>query len=97
MATGAEKQIHKSNVIVTAIWFSANGSYLNSDYGLLSLNLEPSYSLNNLIFVHEKWISRNGQDLIWLPPQYRATCVLATESTVILGHQSGALTFLWLA
>ncbi|KAL4950089.1 WD40-repeat-containing domain protein [Aspergillus filifer] len=96
-ATGAEKQIYKSNVIVTAIWFSANGFCLNSDRGLISLNLDASYTSNNSIFVHEKWIFQNGRRLMWLPPQYRATCVLATESTVILGHQSGALTFLRLA
>ncbi|KAL4900389.1 hypothetical protein BDW74DRAFT_170798 [Aspergillus multicolor] len=95
-ATGAEKQIQKFNVMVTAIWFSADGSCLNSDRGSFSLKLDASYSLKNSIFVHEKWIFRNGRHLIWLPPQYRATCVLATESTVILGHQSGALTFIWL-
>ncbi|KAL4734345.1 hypothetical protein BDV11DRAFT_212893 [Aspergillus similis] len=84
-ATGAEKQIHYSDVISWNLWFSADGSYFKSPY-----------SLNSPIFVHEKWVARNGQRLIWLPPQYRATCVLAGENTVILGHQSGALTFLYL-
>ncbi|KAL6238457.1 hypothetical protein BDW75DRAFT_20823 [Aspergillus navahoensis] len=94
-ASGSQKQTHHSNVIARALWFSADGRCLNSDRGSLSLDFEASDSSNNL-FVHEKWICRNGQHLIWLPPQYRATCVLVRENTVILGHQSGALTFLWL-
>ncbi|KAL4983327.1 WD40-repeat-containing domain protein [Aspergillus falconensis] len=95
-ATGAEKQIHCSDVIPSALWFSADGCCLNSDGGSFPLHFKASDSSNDSIFVHGKWIGRNGQRLIWLPPQYRATCVLARENTVILGHRSGALTFLWL-
>jgi hypothetical protein len=95
-AIGAEKQIYHSDVRVKALSFSADGYCLNCDRGSLPFDLIASNSLNNPIFVHEKWVERNGQDLIWLPPQYRATCMLATESTVTLCHQPGALTFLWL-
>ncbi len=95
-ATGAEKQIYHPNVLVETLSFSANGCYLNSNRGSLPLDFMASGSLNNLIFVHERWVRRNGHNLIWLPPQYRETGVLVRESTVILGHQSGALTFLWL-
>ncbi|KAL5049794.1 hypothetical protein BDW71DRAFT_175478 [Aspergillus fruticulosus] len=96
-ATGAEKQIYHSNVMVEALSFSASGFYLNSDRGSLPLDFIASDALNNPIFVHEKWICRNGQHAIWLPPQYRETAVLARENTVVLGLQSGALTFLWLS
>ncbi|RAL15291.1 WD40 repeat domain-containing protein [Aspergillus homomorphus CBS 101889] len=95
-ATSTQKQIHRSDMIATALWFSTDGCYLNTDRGSLPLDLKASNSSNNLIFVHEKWVRRNGQHLIWLPSQYRATCVLTREHTVILGHYSGALTFLWL-
>ncbi|OJJ53651.1 hypothetical protein ASPSYDRAFT_50425, partial [Aspergillus sydowii CBS 593.65] len=40
--------------------------------------------------------AETGNHLIWLPPQYRETAALVRENTVILGHQSGALTFIWL-
>ncbi|KAL3443437.1 hypothetical protein BJX65DRAFT_320640 [Aspergillus insuetus] len=42
------------------------------------------------------WVSRKGQELIWLPPVYRAKCVAVSGNTVVLGHGSGPLTFLWL-
>ncbi|KAL4923657.1 uncharacterized protein BDV17DRAFT_296150 [Aspergillus undulatus] len=95
-ATGAHKQIHHSDVVVKALSFSADDWSLNSDRGSLSLCFKPTAFSNNSIFVHGKWLCRNGQQLIWLPPQYRPTCVLIREDTVILGHYSGALTFLWL-
>jgi hypothetical protein len=69
---------------------------LNFDRGSLSLEHKACSSFRNNFFVHEKWIIRNGQRLIRLPLQYRATCVLTRENTMILGHESGALTFLWL-
>jgi WD40 repeat protein len=92
---GTQKQIYHSDIVATALWFSIDGRSLNTDHGSFPLDLQASNSTNNLIFVHEKWVCRNGQHLIWLPSQYRATCVLTRENTVILGHDSGALTFLW--
>ncbi|KAL4767499.1 quinon protein alcohol dehydrogenase-like superfamily [Aspergillus nidulans var. acristatus] len=95
-ATGAEKQIYHSDIMVTALSFSDDGYFLNTDRGSLASGFIASGSLNHSLFVNEKWICQNGQHLIWLPPQYRATCAFVRENTVILGHQSGALTFLWL-
>ncbi|KAL2801613.1 hypothetical protein BJX63DRAFT_169190 [Aspergillus granulosus] len=95
-ASGTQTQIHHSDSTVTTLSFSADGRCLNSDRGSLALDFNAPHSLHSTIFVHEKWIRRNGQNLIWLPPKYRATCVLTRENTVILGHQSGALTFIWL-
>jgi WD40 repeat protein len=95
-ASGTQTQIHYSDATVTTLSFSADGRCLNSDRGSLALDFNAPRSLHSTIFVHEKWIRRNGQNLIWIPPKYRATCVLTRENRVILGHQSGALTFIWL-
>ncbi|KAL4805676.1 hypothetical protein BDV18DRAFT_139630, partial [Aspergillus unguis] len=77
--------------------FPTNG-YLNTDRGSLSLNhLACNFSIErppNEICVREKWLTRNGQRLIWLPPDYRATCVVNNGNSVALGHRSGGLTFL---
>ncbi|KAL2818955.1 hypothetical protein BJX63DRAFT_429025 [Aspergillus granulosus] len=94
MATGVEKQAHRSNVIATSLSFLTDGYCLSSDRGSVPLKFITTDSLNNPVFVDQKWICRNGQQLIWLPPQYRAMCVLVKENAVVLGHQSGALTFM---
>ncbi|KAL2808652.1 WD40-repeat-containing domain protein [Aspergillus granulosus] len=99
LATGIEKEKRHLNVVVTTLLFSDNGC-LNTDRGSLSLDHQPHNSYierqENDIFVHEKWITHNGQRLIWLPPDYRATRAAANGNSVVLGHRSGRLTFLLL-
>ncbi|KAL5335619.1 WD40-repeat-containing domain protein [Aspergillus crustosus] len=99
LATGVEADKHQLSATVNTLSFSANG-FLNTDRGLLSLSYQPLASLTereeNKVFVREKWITRNGQQLIWLPPDYRAICVAINGNCVVLGHGSGRVTFLWL-
>ncbi|KAL2859878.1 WD40 repeat domain-containing protein [Aspergillus lucknowensis] len=98
-ATGIERGKHQLGVVVKTLSFSAN-SRLNTDHGSLSLNHQPHNSFieqqENQLYVSEKWITRNGRRLIWLPPDYRATCAVTRHNSVVLGHRSGGLTFLWL-
>jgi hypothetical protein len=98
-ATGVEADKHQLDASVYTLSFSTNG-FLKTNRGSLSLSYHPLTSLTeqneNAIFVREKWITRNGQQLIWLPPDYRATCVATNGNSVVLGHLSGRVTFLWL-
>ncbi|KAH8431009.1 uncharacterized protein LDX57_008670 [Aspergillus melleus] len=97
-ATGVENDKHHLDVTLTTLSFSDNGC-LKSDRGLLCLNHQTSDFIQqqeNEIFVGEKWVIHNGQRLIWLPPDYRATCAAINRNNVVLGHGSGRLTFLWL-
>ena len=99
VASGLEKDKHHLDVVVTTMSFPNNGC-LNTDRGSLSLDhLTCNFSIElpqNDIFVRERWVTRNGQRLIWLPPDYRATCVAISGNSVVLGHRLGGLTFLYL-
>ncbi|KAK3376687.1 WD40-repeat-containing domain protein [Lasiosphaeria ovina] len=46
--------------------------------------------VGNVLFVDGKWITRGGKNLLWLPPEYRATCTSVYNHTLVLGHSSGA-------
>jgi len=35
------------------------------------------------------WITSNGQNVIWLPPEYRPNCFALTSSTMVIGCHSG--------
>jgi WD40 repeat protein len=97
-ATGTQKEMYTVDTIITTLSFSPDGGSLITDCGLLIIKDQRSESSINPeigIFVYEKWITRNGQQLIWLPPAYRASCVAVRGSSVVLGHSSGLLTFLW--
>ncbi|KAL3449638.1 hypothetical protein BJX65DRAFT_294642 [Aspergillus insuetus] len=97
--TGNEKDTRQLDIVVNILSFLTNGC-LATDRGSLSLSHQPLTHLierqENEIFVREKWVTRSGQRLIWLPPDYRATCAVTSGNRVVLGHGSGRLTFLWL-
>lgn len=45
----------------------------------------PTYGLNS----YRTWITRNGQNVIWLPPEYRPSTFALTSSTMVIGCRSG--------
>ena len=46
------------------------------------------------LFVSHSWIMERGERILWLPPDYRATCVAVWNGIVVLGHSSGCISFL---
>ncbi|KAL3442693.1 WD40-repeat-containing domain protein, partial [Aspergillus insuetus] len=98
-ATGLEKDKNLLDAVVFALSFSDHGCLI-TDRGSLSLNHQICNSSTKRpeteIFIREKWVTRNGQRLIWLPPDFRPTHVATNGNNVVLGHGSGGLTFLWL-
>ncbi|KAI0388198.1 hypothetical protein F5Y17DRAFT_453758 [Xylariaceae sp. FL0594] len=81
---------------------SRNGEYFETDRGLLGAGLksdalstsETQKLSSGSLFVDGDWITRNGRRLLWLPVDYRATCVAVHGHTLVLGHRSGQVTFL---
>jgi len=98
--TGARKRTLKTNTTVTSQSFSKNGRYLRTDGELLSLNsgspdtcLHWEQSIRG-ISIDNEWVTQDGQNLLWLPLNYRATCSALFNNMLVLGHRSGQLTFL---
>ena len=99
-ATGATLQTLKVHARVNRISFSETGEYLETDKGILSIqtsfsNLSPplARSFCNL-FVQGTWITRDTENLLWLPSDYRATCSDLHHNLLALGHASGHVTVL---
>ncbi|KAK0714729.1 WD40-repeat-containing domain protein [Lasiosphaeris hirsuta] len=93
-ATGTHQQtlkghsdyVKRQSDYVRAVAFSLDG---NSGLDA-SRNLRP---LGNALFVDGEWITRSGMNLLWLPPDYRATCTSVYDHALVLGHSSGQVTF----
>ncbi|KAJ5727001.1 hypothetical protein N7493_006028 [Penicillium malachiteum] len=49
------------------------------------------------LFVDDGWVFQGPKKIMLLPHDYRPTCVLAVENTLVMGHASGHVTFLTLA
>lgn len=61
---------------IRSLSFSSDGQYLNTSLGALSLSpfsesVEENDDTKPLLFVTNTWIILNGQNHLWLPPEYR--------------------------
>ena len=99
-ATGAALQTLEINQSLESLSFSGNGRYLKTDRGSLSLSSDISSACLDqersicMVLVNDDWVTRDGQNVIWLPPDYRATCTALYNDVLVLGHRSGQVTFL---
>ncbi|XTI95241.1 hypothetical protein V2W45_1444817, partial [Cenococcum geophilum] len=59
----------------------------------LKVSLDSLERLRTLI-VSNNWVKEKGRNILWLPPNYRATCVAVWDAKVVLGHSSGGISFL---
>jgi hypothetical protein len=58
-----------------------------------SSRLTPPPTLSDDIFVHNRWITRKGEKLVWLPYDYRG--FWASKSNVLaIGQRSGLVNFI---
>jgi WD40 repeat protein len=95
--TGAWKQTLNVKISIYSLLFSMDGRYLKTDRGLLSLNSDSSdiyLHQKRSIFVTDEWVTQNGQNLLWLPPDYRAECSALFNNMLALGCPSGQVIFI---
>ena len=59
----------------------------------LELSLDSLEQVRAL-YVLNDWVIEEGERILWLPRDYRATCVAVWDGMVVLGHQSGGISFL---
>ena len=97
-ATGSCRSVLEGHTsIVSAVAFSPDGQYIQTNCGNIPLHTPtPSFQRAQLshVFVEGQWISLNQQRMLWLPSEYRPTCVTVNKNAVVLGHSSGRTTFL---
>ena len=102
-ATGAHQQTLKCHSdSVAAVAFSPDGRCLTTNFGSLRLSSasappdqhRDSHLTVHSLYVDNEWITVNGKKYLWLPKEYRSPAVAVHGNMIVLGRQSGGLTFL---
>ena len=96
--TGAWKQTFETGVDNRKLLFSEDGRYLKADQGLLSLDsgsFDTSFHWDRPIYsVNEDWLTRDGQNFLWLPPDHRPRCLTVLNNMLALASMSGRVSIL---
>ncbi|KAJ5369956.1 uncharacterized protein N7496_006048 [Penicillium cataractarum] len=97
-ATGSLKEILKPNAAVDKLSFSPDSSYLSTDLGNLIVQSgqvnDASSSSPVFFIVQEQWIIINGENVLWLPYEFRPSCSAVTCDSLALGQESGLVSFI---
>src|SRR5690606_23536599 len=102
-ANGENPRVLQVDAEMDGLSFSDDGTHLVSGNGRFPL---PPQNLTGLseclpeesqdcLYVGRQWIVQGFENLLWLPPAYRvkARAAAVQGGTVVLGHDSGLVTF----
>jgi WD40 repeat protein len=99
MATGEQIRCFETQGCLNRIRYTDDSSALETDRGLLDLNLPSGYGPallsppETLVVLDSPWVKYKGSDLLWLPHEYRG-CHSATHNAfLVIGQASGAMSF----
>ena len=87
------------NIVVSKLCFSSDHQCLETDRGVLRLSsslssvLSPEPKSSDDIFFNDHWITRNSQNLLWLPYDYRE-CLALKDNLFVIGQFSGMVNFI---
>ena len=100
LATERHLETVHFNQYVTSLSFSADGTYLETDYGEIELGelLEDTHpSLPSSGFrwsIRDNWLMQGSRKMLWLPPDFRPERSAYRDGLFVLGRKSGGITFL---
>ena len=89
---------------VTSVAFSSDGSCLETDRGVMLLPL-PAQSTSTLIsqppvqriFVVERWLTVDAEEMLWIPVEYQPSCTAVCRRRIAFGYRSGRVLVLELS
>ncbi|KAF8537845.1 putative WD-repeat protein [Trichophaea hybrida] len=103
LASGSKDTIWslRTDKVIHRLAFSSNGSYLETNQGILELNTlthcqsrSQFTSTSCVLYAGEQWVTWGTQNILWLPADYRPQCVSVRHNVIVIGHSSGGVTFI---
>jgi WD40 repeat protein len=99
LATDNCQQTLKGIGYISALAFSRDGRYLETNRGILALDSDttsgrgPQKLATSGLFVDEEWVTWNGKRLLWVPRDWKFL-VAVHDHTVVLGDIEGHMMFI---
>jgi WD40 repeat protein len=79
------------------LWDAATGAALQTLKGytssVTSVAFLPDGKLLPILQVLNHWVVESNTNIIWLPPDYRESCLATQNGSLVLGHSSGRISF----
>jgi WD40 repeat protein len=79
------------------LWDTVTGTALQTLEGqtdpVTSVAFSPDGKVGNALLVSDNWVAEGQVNLLWLPPDYRPTCVAVWNQIIVLGHSSEGVFF----
>jgi hypothetical protein len=90
---GAARGTLTVDTVIQNLSFSSSGQYLKTDKGVLDLsflllNISSSSEYLLPLFVSDNWVTVEEENIIWLPPNYRAICVATQGGCWLAGFSN---------
>jgi len=80
------------------LWDAITGAALQMFKGwssiLKSVAFSPDGKVVYTLLVSDNWVVEENINILWLPPEYRPTCLAVWNRTLVLGHSSGRISIL---
>jgi WD40 repeat protein len=102
-ATGEPVQRFEFTASINQIRFSSDSRCLETDRGIVCLYSSQSTVRSRTlhavdsIFLNGDWITRDGQNLLWVPHDYRGRHFAFRDNLLVIGQHSGQVDFIALS
>jgi WD40 repeat protein len=101
--TGQPLHTFEDTGFVTNVAFSSDGLYLKTERGSLLLPLTAlstsaptPHSPAQRIFVLDRWVKADSEDILWIPAEYQPSCIAVHSCHVTFGYSFGRVLLLGL-
>jgi WD40 repeat protein len=90
-------QILSTEESIDNLSFSNDGSYLQTERGLLRLSSvgQPLSESSPYLYVKNQWVACRAENILLLPADYRRpTCLAVRDNILAMGYESGRVTII---
>jgi WD40 repeat protein len=79
------------------LWDATTGAMLQTlkghSYSVSSVVFSPDGKLLPILLVSGHWVVEGDTNILWLPADYRETCSVTWNRSLVIGHLSGRISF----